>query len=75
MRSGLPFGVVVGASETALKKLAYDFFKNDFGHTVEFEVSKPGPFAVRVQLPKEAESYNPALGGEGEAVERLRDPA
>ena len=63
LKSGLPFKVMASSAESALEKLGYKFFKNDFGHTVEFGVEKPATFSVLVQKLDDTVYHSALLGG------------
>ena len=71
MKASTRMKVMVAATEAGLRDLGFDFFKSDARELVEFEVSKPEQFMVRITHLPELE-YPSAVVGLGFSS-RLRE--
>lgn len=61
MRSGLRFSTMVESSESTLKSLGYQYFRHGSEKLVEFEVTGPGAFVVRIQELEDIVHPNPVI--------------
>lgn len=62
MKSGLRGAALAEATEGALKRLGYGYSRSGAGGVVEFEVSSPAPFVVRITQLEEVEHVSSVFG-------------